>query len=131
METGGSLEESAGRWFDQSRYDWDTARTLFDSERYPYVLFFCQQAIEKALKGRILQATGKLPLRTHNLMKLLKVAAIEWDESGHDFLRELSAYYVQSRYPDVMDVPGIVTREATQRLLKQAEELLRWLPSIP
>jgi HEPN domain-containing protein len=36
---------------EQALYDIDTAKSLLESNRPPYLLFMCQQAIEKALKS--------------------------------------------------------------------------------
>ena len=131
MEPSGSADESSRRWLDQANYDLDTARSLLEAGRYVYVLFCCQQAVEKTLKARITRVSGKSPPRSHNLMHLLKVAGIELDPSGQDFLRELSAYYIQTRYPDVVDLPGEVVKGSAKKVLERTEELLRWLPSIP
>lgn len=130
MGSSGSADESSRRWLDQARYDLETARSLLDAGRYVYVLFCCQQALEKTLKARIISVSGKAPPRSHNLIHLLKAAAIELDPSGQDFLRELSAYYIQTRYPDVVDLPSEVARESAKSVLERTEELLRWLPSI-
>ena len=39
------------QWAERANYDLDTARAMLKSERYIYVLFCCQQAVEKALKS--------------------------------------------------------------------------------
>lgn len=44
-------------WVDASRYDLETARALLESRRYVYVLFMCQQALEKLLKARVTALT--------------------------------------------------------------------------
>ena len=44
-------EKDVKSWVDASRYDLATARALLKSRRYLYVLFMCQQAIEKILKA--------------------------------------------------------------------------------
>ena len=97
MGTADSIDDAARRWLEQARYDLETARAMLEAHRYVYVLFCCQQAVEKTLKGRIAQNTGKLPPRSHNLPALADAASVGLDEPRRDFLRELSAYYVQSR----------------------------------
>lgn len=47
------MSSASQQWMEQARYDLDTARAMFDSGRYLYVLFCCQQAVEKALKAII------------------------------------------------------------------------------
>jgi len=38
-------------WMDRVEYDLETARAMNKAGRYLYVLFMCQQAVEKALKA--------------------------------------------------------------------------------
>lgn len=40
------------KWVEQARYDLETARAMLDSGRYVYVVFCCQQAVEKMIKRR-------------------------------------------------------------------------------
>jgi HEPN domain-containing protein len=54
------MSSASKHWTEQARYDLDTARAMFDSGRYLYVLFCCQQAVEKALKAIIGACVVKL-----------------------------------------------------------------------
>jgi len=65
------------QWAERARYDLDTARAMLQSQRFLYVLFCCQQAIEKMLKAVIASRTGELPPRSHNLMQLTRHANLE------------------------------------------------------
>lgn len=119
------------KWADQARYDLDTARAMLDSGRFLYVLFCCQQAVEKMLKALIVKRTKEFPPRLHNLMRLAEAASLEVIEGRADFLRELSAYYIQTRYPDEVDLIGAkVTRHLAQESFEKTEEVLRWLSLI-
>lgn len=40
-------EEKYEYWLDIAKYDLETAEAMFDSGRYLYVVFMCQQSIEK------------------------------------------------------------------------------------
>ncbi len=119
------------QWADQARYDLDTARAMLTSERYVYVLFCCQQAVEKMLKGVIAERTGEFPPRTHDLMRLADRAGLEPDGEQALLMRRLSEYYTQSRYPDQLSdlLPGL-TREHAQDVLSQTEAVLEWLSSM-
>jgi HEPN domain-containing protein len=92
------------QWADRAQYDLETAQAMLDSARFLYVLFCCQQAVEKMLKGVIAARTGEFPPRLHNLMQLAKLAGLEPDARRARLMRELSEYYVQSRYPEQMEV---------------------------
>jgi len=88
------MDDVFRQWAERAQYDLDTADAMFKAGRYLYVLFCCQQAVEKALKSVIVQRTGMLPPRIHQLARLVKVAAVPVDERQADFLRDLSAYYI-------------------------------------
>lgn len=124
-------DEAAFPWIDQARYDLDTARSMLEAGRYVYVVFCCQQAVEKWLKGRIAGVTNELPPRTHNLVALVEQVIVDVDESRLTFLRELSAYYIQSRYPADLDLSVEVDSELAKKILRTTEECLAWLSSTP
>jgi len=119
------------RWAEQARYDLDTARAMLDSGRYLYVLFCCQQAVEKMVKGVIANRTGEFPPRLHNLVKLAQHAQIEVDQAQVMFMRDLSRYYVETRYPDqIAELSRGMTGEKAAAVLNQTEAMLRWLSSM-
>ena len=104
---------------------------MLSAGRYLYVLFCCQQAIEKDLKGLIVECCGMFPPRTHDLAKLAHVAKITPDEGQDLFLRTLTKYYIGTRYPEeVRTLADEATRELATRLLAQTKELLRWLETL-
>ncbi len=119
------------QWAEQARYDLETARAMLESGRYIYVLFCCQQAVEKALKGVIAQNTGEMPPRIHNLLSLSKRAELTLNADQLDLFGELSAYYVQSRYPEEMGqfIPN-TTHDSASEVLVKTEESVRWLISL-
>lgn len=126
------MDAAARHWAEQARYDLDTARAMFGSGRYLYVLFCCQQAVEKMLKARIAALSGELPPRIHHLVRLAELAGVTPTEERSDFLRELSAYYIQARYPDeISDLASRVRQEEARRVLEQTAEVLAWLDTTP
>lgn len=72
-----------------------------------------------------------MPPRIHNLPRLVEIAGIE---SGHEqvrFLGELSAYYIQSRYPEEIRAAGsTITQELAQEVLGKTEQTIEWVLSI-
>ena len=126
-----TMDDIAEQWAERAQYDLDSASAMFDAGRYLYVLFCCQQAVEKMLKSLVVQRTRELPPRIHKLVRLAEVAGLAVEEKQMDFLRELSAYYVPTRYPeDVADLAFDVKEEQAKRVLSQSEEFIRWLNSI-
>src|SRR3990172_8785663 len=91
------------QWVNQAQYDLETARALDASGRNLYVLFCCQQAVEKLLKALIVDRTGDFPPRIHNLLRLAEEANVSGDNQQMAFLAELSAYYLRTRYPEEIE----------------------------
>jgi len=125
------MDDVSRQWAERAQYDLDTADAMFKAGRYLYVLFCCQQAVEKMLKSVIVERTSKLPPRIHQLARLAKIADVAVDDRQVDFLRELSAYYIPTRYPEeIADVAPDVKAEKAQGVLSQSRELVQWLNSI-
>lgn len=120
----------AEQWFGQAEYDLDTARAMLDSGRYLYVLFCCQQAAEKTIKGIIAERTAEFPPRTHSLVLLAGAAGMKPTEEQMQWLREVSNYYIQTRCPEeISSLAASVTRELAGQVLEQTQEALKWLRS--
>jgi HEPN domain-containing protein len=125
------MSSAAKQWTEQARYDLDTARAMFDSGRYLYVLFCCQQAVEKALKAIIVRRTDDLPPRLHNLLRLAEIAGIKMESDREDFFGELSGYYIQTRYPEEIEsLAQTLDREIAQDALDKTGEAIEWLFSM-
>ena len=125
------MSEMAKSWADQARYDLETARAMLESGRYLYVLFCCQQSVEKALKGLMVQKSGGFPPRIHNLVQLAESADVEMAIERRRFLGELTAYHIQSRYPEEMSkLAATIRREVAEESLKKTEAEVQWLLSL-
>jgi len=115
-------------WDERARYDLDTAKAMLAAGRYLYVLFCCQQAVEKALKGVIALRTGKMPPRSHNLMALAEAAGLKVEEDRAHRLMLLTEHYVQSRYPgQAKNSTAISDRRLAAEAMQFTEELMKWL----
>jgi len=125
------MGSASKHWTDQARYDMDTARAMFDSGRYLYVLFCCQQAVEKALKAIVVRQTDDLPPRLHNLLRSAEIAGIKMEPKWENFLGELSGYYIQTRYPEEIEsVSQTFNREIAHDTLDKTGEVIEWLFSM-
>jgi HEPN domain-containing protein len=121
-------EKDVKSWVDASRYDLATARALLKSRRYLYVLFMCQQAIEKILKACATMKTEDFPPRIHNLARLAELAVLDMTEEERRLLERLSLYYLQSRYPpEIQTLAKKVSRSIAVSHLRQTEALWRKL----
>ena len=76
----------------------------------------------------MVQNIQQFPPKTHNLIKLTKLATIELDEKQSEFLEELAFYYIQTRYPEeIRAISKEINREMTSNYLKKTKEILLWL----
>ena len=111
-------------WVDASRYDLQTARALLASRRYVYVLFMCQQSLEKLLKAHMTVRTNELPPRIHNLLRLGELSSLVLSHEERTLLERLSLYHIQSRYPpEAQALAKKVGRAMAQAYLEQTEVL--------
>jgi HEPN domain-containing protein len=125
------LPKAPENWRQRAEYDLETARGLLTIQRYLYVLFCCQQALEKMLKAVIAKRTNEHPPRSHNLTTLAELAMPEIPEEKADFFRFLSRYYIQSRYPEeISDLAKEINREKAQAIFDKTQETFRWLSSM-
>lgn len=121
--------KTATEWFKQSDYDFGTAEAMFQSRRYIYAVFMCHLCIEKALKGIIANRDG-LPPRSHDLVFLLEVAALDNNEAYADFVEALNEVSVPTRYPDELDrLVASYPRKRAAGIIVQTREVLTWFKS--
>ncbi|MBD3298520.1 MAG: HEPN domain-containing protein [candidate division Zixibacteria bacterium] len=119
------------QWVEKAQYDLGTAQAMLDTGRYIYVLFFCQQAVEKMLKAIIAKRTDEMPPRIHKLVRLAEKTGIDIDEDRMRFLGVLSSYYVQSRHPEEMDdLLEQASSQVAQDVLRKTQDMLTWLKSV-
>jgi len=122
---------AAQMWATQSRYDLETAKAMLDTGRYLYVLFCCQQAVEKMLKALIAKHTNELPPRLHNLMRLAEVASLTVPEDTAYLFRRLTDFYIASRYPEELEnAAERIDSSQIRQTYVATEETLRWLASV-
>ncbi|MHA1271288.1 MAG: HEPN domain-containing protein [Candidatus Helarchaeota archaeon] len=111
-------------WTERGKNDLEVAKILLKKKDYfDIVLFHIQQAVEKYLKGFLIQKGWKLK-KIHDL-EILITEAIQFDKGFQNFLnfsRKLTAFYYEERYP-----PGSITslsQNEIQEILDIAERLI-------
>jgi HEPN domain-containing protein len=120
---------AAKAWMDRVNYDWETAQAMHKSGPYLYVVFMCQQAIEKALKA-VLAFQSKEIKPIHNLSKLAELADIlqELDKDTHVFVDWLSHYYLNARYKETIDtLSQAIGKIEAKECLTKTEKVIIWL----
>ena len=72
-----------------------------------------------------------MPPRIHNLLNLAQRAEIELTAEKHQLFGELSAYYIQSRYPEeIRELGAKIPRNMAADILLKTEESIKWLLSM-
>jgi HEPN domain-containing protein len=101
---------------------------MLETGRYVYVLFMCQQTLEKLLKAHVVRTTKEFPPRLHNLLRLLEITKLEATEEDRKFLEKLNYYYLESRYPEEKRrISKEAKRSLAEEYLKKTEEAVKWL----
>lgn len=115
-------------WEDHAEYDIKTAKHMFDTKRYPYVLFMCHLSIEKLLKGIYVKESGKHSPYIHNLVELAKKIKVNFSEDQKKLLAELSGFNIEARYPEwKSNFYKIATKSFTQKYYIQTKKFYLWL----
>ena len=119
-------------WLSLAQYDLATAEAMLHAQRYLYVGFMCQQAVEKILKASYVKHHGSTPPYTHNLLRL--VAELPWKEDMDaemtGVLERLNSYYIESRYTeDIQELAATLTEAKAGAILKSTREVFAWISS--
>lgn len=121
--------EISQKWLERVAYDMDTARAMLQTKRYVYVIFMCQQSIEKCLKA-LLAYKEEDVVPIHNLRRLAELAGVieELEESTLIRLDFLSRYYINARYKeDLGELSKGITETVARDFIQFSEEVIKWL----
>jgi HEPN domain-containing protein len=66
------MRKDTANWIALAEYDIETAQHMLKTERYLYVIFLCHLSLEKMLKAHIAEVTQTVPIKTHDLIYLVK-----------------------------------------------------------
>jgi HEPN domain-containing protein len=119
-------------WLDNAKYDLDSADAMYKSGRWLYVVFMCQQAVEKLVKGLyIIYMDDNVP-RTHNIRvitdKIEDFLPEAIPEKYFNLFEELTIYYLNGRYTDYKQKTGErIDERAASDILKRTTEVFAWL----
>ena len=123
-------------WLKHAQYDLDSADAIKQTCRWLYVVFMCQQAIEKLVKGLygLYIDFDRIP-RTHNIRRLVNDFADKLPQTvpkeTYALFDLLSRYYLNNRYPDYIDDISQQINESTAKIiLEQTKEVFAWLLSM-
>lgn len=116
-------------WYKVGNDELNLAKKAFEdyNKFYNQVSFLCQQAVEKFLKGFLIENQIK-PKKVHDLDFLLR-QCVEIDKDFQkykDSCRILTDYYIPSRYP----IPWIkINKEQATKAIEIGEEIIKFIKS--
>ena len=122
-------------WRDIAQYDLETAQAMFAAGRWLYVVFMCQQAIEKLCKGLYLLFIDDNVPWIHDINSLITKFEDKLpealDENKRLLFAKLSAFYLNNRYPEYKERLSMsLNKEEAQSVLKQSTEVFAWLETL-
>lgn len=121
------MREEATWWIDDAHRSLKIAEENLKSTFYEVTVFYCQQSLEKLLKGSIIAFKKERPKKTHRLIELYRAVenTVTLDEDSKDFLHIIAPYYFMARYPDVtMGLPvGAITRRFAEESLTKTKRI--------
>jgi HEPN domain-containing protein len=116
-------------WIASSNYDMQTAKAMFETGRYLYVVFICHLAMEKMLKALLSQKYPQdIPPEIHNLITLAQKAGIKPPDNLKDFFLRIDNVSVVTRYPeDMRALAKDFNKESAKLILSETRKILKWL----
>ncbi|MEW6685785.1 MAG: HEPN domain-containing protein [Candidatus Edwardsbacteria bacterium] len=122
------MKKEVKNWLESAQYDLETAGYMFNTSRYIYTIFMCHLALEKMLKAKAEEITGKTPPKVHNLRYLVKLSGLEPPEEIFVFLSKLSDVSIPTRYPeDFAELRKSYDKKAAKIYLDNTKEAFKWI----
>ncbi len=123
-------KEIVDYWVTEAEESLSVAEHLFEKEDYSYTLFFGHLAVEKIIKAILVLNTNLQIPRSHNLLRLAQETEIEITEEQKLSLIRITAFNLESRYPDYKrEFRNKCTLQFTKLELEKIKEIFIWLKS--
>jgi len=123
-----NMRKTVREWIEISEYDLCTAEAMLKTKRFLYVMFMCQQAVEKILKAIYAMNSSGLPPRTHNLLYLVDALEISLREEELMLLSRLNQFYLESRYPgERIKLAKAVNKDKAREMLEKTKGVWKCL----
>ena len=125
-------QEKYEYWLETAEYDMETAGAMIDSGRWLYVVFMCQQAIEKLVKGLyVLYIDDNVP-RTHNIRALVErfedLLPEKIKDEHYELFENLTVYYLKGRYTEYKQrLSEKLDKAEANNYYQKAKEAFAWL----
>lgn len=117
-------------WLASAEEDRKTALDLFKLKRYAWSLFIFHLAIEKLFKAHLVKNDQSIPY-THKLVKLAKLAKLEFSFLQEKQLVEISDYNLKARYDiEKMEFYKKSDKIYTKKWLTICGQVFDWLKKL-
>ena len=120
------MKEETQPWLLQAEEHYQDVLYLYEGSRYSLAVYSCHQALEKILKAAIVEFTGKLPSKSHNLDALAREAALTLPEEWYTDLAEITRHFWHVRFPDFQKYV-YTTKEKAEPTVSKTRELYLWI----
>jgi HEPN domain-containing protein len=126
------IEEKFTYWLDHAQYDLDSAGVMHQGGRWLYVVFMCQQAVEKLCKGLYLLYIDDNVPRIHDISNLIRRFENKLSETisedNFNFFDRLTNFYLNDRYPEYQqNISNMLNEQAAKAILDKTKEVFKWL----
>jgi len=120
------MKKEAQLWIDLAKEDFEDMNYMWKVIRYRGAVLFAQQAVEKIIKGYIVEKKSKPPRKIHAIEELVKDAGLDVKEIGNLPVEELSKSYTRVRYTD-LSIQYYPTKDSVEPLLQMAQKVYLWV----
>lgn len=121
-------KEAARRWKESAQRSFSACQDMVKTGHYDWALFLGQLAIEKMLKGLVIETTDETPPYIHDLKKLSLLVNIAFTDEQLQDLAVITRFHVQARYDDIKyDLYKEATKEFTDTWMKKISDLFLWI----
>jgi HEPN domain-containing protein len=124
------IDKLINYWTSEAEEALQVAGHLVEKGDFSYALFFGHLALEKMLKALCVKELQDHAPPIHNLVRLAKTAGIEIDEQTESDLVTITAFNIESRYPDFKSsFRKKCTQEFTTTQMEIIKRYFKWLKS--
>lgn len=118
-------------WLAEAEEALQVAEHLVEKRDFSYALFFGHLALEKMIKALCVIKLKDHAPPIHNLIRLSKIAGIELNEQTEGELVTITAFNIESRYPDFKNTfRQKCTEEYTTIQMDIIKRNFKWLKSL-
>ena len=124
-------DEMFDYWKSYAERDLDTAAAMHEAGKWFYVVFMCQQSIEKSLKGLYMLYVDTNVPKIHNIKALVERFEDKLSEpvteERYTLFKLLTSHYIDGRYPDYVNQINNITETEATKILTNSKEAFKWL----